>query len=90
MPVGEDRRDFREDKNLEPHVYSVEKTGNAATKYFEIHVESSYAGLGNMTRAMNIILGGTMGGYVNTLQGMMLQHQQRERNDSGRHQLCGL
>ena len=44
-----------------------EKTENGATKSFKIYVESSYAGMGNMTRAMDTILGGIMGEYVNTL-----------------------
>ena len=35
-----------------------------------------------MARAMNKIPGWTMREYVNTVQGMMLQHQQRERNQS--------
>ena len=46
-------------------------------------MESSYAWLDNATRGMNTILGGTMGGYVNVLQAMMLIHHQRERNELG-------
>ena len=46
-------------------------------------MESSYDRLGHINRVVNMISGGTMGAYVKTLQGMMLQHQQRERSDSG-------
>ena len=75
--------DLGEDKDLETSVNADEKTENGATKIFKIYVENSYAGLGNMSRAMNTISGGTMGEYVNMLQGMILQHQQRDRNESG-------
>ena len=52
MPVGEDG-DFGEDTELKHYVNVEEKTENRAAKSFEIYVESSYAGLGNVTRGMN-------------------------------------
>ena len=74
--------DFGGDTDLKPYVSAEEKMETGATKSFKMYMESSYARLGSMARAMNKISGGTMGEYVNTVQGMMLQHQQRERNES--------
>ena len=79
--MGEDG-DFGEDKELEPYMNTVMTRENGTTKSFGIHVKSLYAGPGHMNRVMNATLGGNMGAYVNTLQGMMLQHQPRERSDS--------
>ena len=58
-----------------------EKIENGATKSFKIHVECSYAELGNTARGKNTILEGIMGEYLNTLQGMMLIHHQGEMNE---------
>ena len=89
LPNGEDRGQlgeyghFGEDAELKHYVSAEEKTENGATKTFEIYVESSYAGLGNAARGMNTISGETMGEYMDVLQGIMLTHHQRERNESG-------
>ena len=56
---------------------------SGATKSFEIHVKSSYARLDNAARGTDTIMGGTKGEYENTLIGMMIQHNQRERKESG-------
>ena len=69
--------DFGEDIELKHYVTAEEKMESGATKSLEIHVESSYAGLGNASRGTNTITGGTKGEYRNILIGMMIKYNQR-------------